>query len=119
MDGASQVLAQGLPPGVRKTYAALAERGDIALTTLWHRAYERSSIEEKAQSQQYLTPCEEKAVVEFLLQMQKLGQPVRIKYISLHVIPLALPYLIKPQLGYVLLHPCFYQLLYGKSVMLL
>jgi hypothetical protein len=38
---------------------------------------------------------------------------------SLHVIPLALPYLIKPQLGYVLLHPCFYQLLYGKSVMLL
>jgi hypothetical protein len=34
-----------------------------------------------AQSQQYLTPYEEDALVHFLLQMSDLGQPVRIKFI--------------------------------------
>jgi hypothetical protein len=41
----------------------------------------QQSIEEKAESQRYLTPSEEKAVVEFILQMAELGTPVRIKYI--------------------------------------
>ena len=81
MDRASQVLAEGLPPGMPKSYRALADHGNVPHTTLHHRACGRRSIEEKAQSQQYLTPFEEKAVVEFLLQMSNLGQPVRIKYI--------------------------------------
>jgi len=81
MDRASQVLAQDLPPGVRRTYAALAEHGDVALSTLHHRARGRRSNEQKAQGQQYLTPSEEKAVVKFLLHMSDLAQPVRIKYI--------------------------------------
>ncbi|KAL7780673.1 hypothetical protein CFE70_010716 [Pyrenophora teres f. teres 0-1] len=51
MDKARQVLAQGVPPG------------------------------DKAQSQQYLTPWEESALVKFILQMLDLGRPVRIKYI--------------------------------------
>jgi hypothetical protein len=38
-------------------------------------------IELKAQSQQYLTPDEEKAIVKFLLLMSSFGHPVRIKYI--------------------------------------
>ncbi|KAF2679035.1 hypothetical protein K458DRAFT_284234, partial [Lentithecium fluviatile CBS 122367] len=63
MDKASQVLAQGVPPGVRKSYRALADYGD------------------KAQSQQYLTPWEESALLKFLLQMSDLRQPVRIKFI--------------------------------------
>ncbi|KAF2186611.1 hypothetical protein K469DRAFT_572004 [Zopfia rhizophila CBS 207.26] len=63
MDKASRVLAQGVPPGVPKPYRALADHG------------------EKAQSQQYLTPWEEDAVVKFLLQMSDLGQPVRMKFI--------------------------------------
>ncbi|KAF2675936.1 hypothetical protein K458DRAFT_244928, partial [Lentithecium fluviatile CBS 122367] len=63
MDKASQVLAQGAPPGVRKSYRALADHGD------------------KAQSQQYLTPWEESGLLKFLLQMSDLGQPVRIKFI--------------------------------------
>src|SRR5215469_9836255 len=81
MDQASHVLTQGLPPGVRRTYAALAEHGQVALSTLHHRARGRRSREEKDQSQQYFTPSEEKAIVKFLLQMSDLGQPVRIKYI--------------------------------------
>ncbi|KAF2804448.1 uncharacterized protein BDZ99DRAFT_370393, partial [Mytilinidion resinicola] len=63
MDRASQVLAQARLD-VPMTYAALADRGG-----------------EKAQSQQYLTPDEEKAVIKFLLLMSNLGQLVRIKYI--------------------------------------
>jgi hypothetical protein len=80
MDRASQVLAQGLAFGVPRTYAALAEHGEVALFTLHHRARGRRSRKEKDQSQQYLTPSEEKAVVKFLLQMSDLRQPVRIKY---------------------------------------
>jgi hypothetical protein len=40
-------------------------------------------MEVKAQSQQYLSPWEEDALVNFLLQMSDLGQPVRIKFILL------------------------------------
>lgn len=38
-------------------------------------------MEEKAQSQQYLTPHKEDALVQFLLQMSDLRQPVQIKFI--------------------------------------
>jgi hypothetical protein len=81
MDKASQVLAQGVPPDVRTSYRALADHGNVPSSTLHHRARGRRSIEEKAQSQQYLTPWEETALVNFLLQMSDLGQPVRIKFI--------------------------------------
>lgn len=81
MDRARQVLALDLPPGMPNIYAARAEHGQIPLSTLHHRAKGRRSIEEKAQSQQYLTQCEEKALIKFLLQMENLRQPVRVKYI--------------------------------------
>jgi hypothetical protein len=38
-------------------------------------------MEEKAQSQQYLTLHEEDALVHFLLQLSDLGQLVRVKFI--------------------------------------
>jgi hypothetical protein len=81
MDRASEALAQGLRPDERNTYAALAEQGEVPLTTVWHRAHGRPSLEEKAQRQQYLTPSEEKALVNFLLRMSDLGCPVRIKFL--------------------------------------
>jgi hypothetical protein len=81
MDRASQVLAEGIPPGVRNTYRARSEYGKVARSTLNSRALGRRSKEEKDQSQQYLTPCEEKAIVSFLLQMAEFGQPVRIKHL--------------------------------------
>src|SRR2546421_3383443 len=81
MDRASQMLAQGLPPGVRRTYAALAERVDVPLSTLHHRDHGRRSKEEKAQSQQHLTPSEEKALEKFLKLISDLGNLVRIKFI--------------------------------------
>jgi hypothetical protein len=81
MDKAAQVLAQGLPPAVPTSYRALADHGEVPRSTLHARAQGRRSMKEKAQSQQYLSPWEEDALVKFLLQMSDLGQPVRIKFI--------------------------------------
>ncbi|USP75261.1 uncharacterized protein yc1106_02535 [Curvularia clavata] len=81
MDKARQVLAQGVPPGVRRSYHTLADHGGVAHSTLHHRAHSRPSMQDKAQSQQYLTPWEESALVKFILHMSDLGRPVRIKHI--------------------------------------
>lgn len=77
-DRASQVLAQGLPPGVPKSFRTLADHGDVPRTTLQHRARGRRSLEDKAQSQQYLYASEEKALVKFFIQQDTLGRSVRI-----------------------------------------
>lgn len=81
MDRASQALAEDLPDGIPDTLTARAAHSNVPRTTLNHRALGRRSIEDKARSQLYLTPCEENAVVDFILRMDNLGQPVRIKYI--------------------------------------
>lgn len=81
MDAPSQALTRDLLPHVPWTYAALAERGQVPLSTLHHRAAGRPSKEAKAQGQQYLTPEEEKGFVKFLLMMTNLGHPIRVKHI--------------------------------------
>ena len=81
MDRASQALAQGVPLGVPRSYRTLQDHGGVPRSTLHHRAQGRRSLEEKARSQQYLTPCEERAFVKFLLQRSDFGQPIQIKLI--------------------------------------
>jgi hypothetical protein len=49
MDRASQVLVQAVPPGVPRSYRALADHGNVPHSTLYHRARGRPSMEEKAQ----------------------------------------------------------------------
>jgi hypothetical protein len=66
MDRASQVLAQGVPPSVLRPYRALVDHGNVPHSTLHHRARGRHSMEEKAQSQQYLTPWEEDVLIKSL-----------------------------------------------------
>ena len=84
MDRASQVLAQGVPPSVPKSYRALADHhGNISYSTLYHRARGRPSREEKAQEQQYLRPYEEEVIVKYLLQISEFRYPIRIKFIPL------------------------------------
>ena len=84
MDRASQVLAQGVPPGVPTSYRALADHhGNVSHSTLHHRARGRPSREEKAQGQQYLKPYEEEVIVKYLLKMSNLGYPIRMKFIPL------------------------------------
>jgi hypothetical protein len=52
MDRASQVLAQGVPPGVPKSYRALADYyGNVSHSTLYYYACGQSLREEKAQGQ--------------------------------------------------------------------
>ena len=81
MDKASQVLAQDVPPGVPRSYRALADHGNVPHSRLHHRARGRPSMEEKAQGQQYLKPYEEEVIVKCLLQMSNLGYPIRMKFI--------------------------------------
>jgi hypothetical protein len=81
MDRASQVLGEGLPADEPRTYAALAGRGGVPRSTIWHRAHGRPSKEDKAQRQQYLTPVEEKALAKYLIRMSDIGYPVPIKYV--------------------------------------
>ena len=64
-----------------RTYTALSKSHKVPRTTLWSRAHGRPSIEEKAKGQQYLTPSEEKALVEYLLRMSNNGFPLPIKYL--------------------------------------
>jgi hypothetical protein len=80
MNKASQVLAQGPPIGVPRSYRAVADHSGVTRATLHHRACGRRSVEEKAGSPRYFTPFEEETMVEFVLQMAALGTPVRIKY---------------------------------------
>ncbi|KAH8761511.1 hypothetical protein F5883DRAFT_562006 [Diaporthe sp. PMI_573] len=51
MDKATDVLARGVPPGVIKSFRALADHGDVPLTILQHRERGRPSINEKTQRQ--------------------------------------------------------------------
>jgi hypothetical protein len=48
MDKASQVLAQGVPPGVPRSYRALADHGNVPHITLYYRDRGRRSMKEKA-----------------------------------------------------------------------
>jgi len=68
MDRASQVLAQGVPPGVPRSCRALADHGNVPHSTLHHRARGRPSMEEKSRGQQYLKPYEEEVVVKYFAQ---------------------------------------------------
>ena len=83
IDKASQVLVQGVSLGVLSLYRALADHSNVHRSILYYRAYGRRSIEEKAQSQQYLTLWGKDVVVKFMLQMSDLRQPIRINFILL------------------------------------
>jgi hypothetical protein len=81
-DRASRALVESSLPGEPRTYDAISKRSNVPLSTLGHRARGRPSREEKARGQQYLTPSEEEALENYLIQMADLGTPVRVKFIS-------------------------------------
>lgn len=82
MDRASRALAQIVPSDVRRNYYSIAKRSDVPRSTVWYRDHGRPSREAKAQGQQYLTPLEEKALIDYLLRMASLGSTVRIKFFT-------------------------------------
>jgi hypothetical protein len=80
-DRASKALAEVFLPEEPRTYNTISKRSKVPPSTLHHRAHGRCSKEQKAQSQQYLTPSEEKALEKFLKLISDLGNPVRIKFV--------------------------------------
>jgi hypothetical protein len=65
----------------RPTYAALSDSSQIPVSTLWDRAHGRRPRKEKAAKQQYLTPQEEKALVNYALRMSRNGYPIPVKFL--------------------------------------
>jgi hypothetical protein len=55
------------------TYAALSEHTRIPPATLWHRKHGRASRRDAAAQRQYLTPSEEKGLVDYILATKKRG----------------------------------------------
>jgi hypothetical protein len=72
-DPATAVLTNLCDPTDRITYSALSELASVPVSTLRNRAHERQSKREKAVKQQYLTPQEEKALVNHTLRMSRNG----------------------------------------------
>ena len=65
------------------TYATLSRLNGVPESTLWHRDHGRLSIQQKGAKQQYLTPQEEKALVNYVLRMSKNGYPLPIKFVRI------------------------------------
>ena len=82
MDKANQILAREIPPGLPQSYRALADHGGVPRSTLHARAHDRHSMQKKAERQQYLTPSEEKTLVDYFLHMTNMSYPVRMKHVQ-------------------------------------
>lgn len=80
MDAATTAL-QSCNDAEKINITALARDHGIPMTTLWHRRRGRATRRERAGKQPYLTPSEEKALSNFLLQRSNHGSPMRIKYL--------------------------------------
>jgi hypothetical protein len=61
-DRVSKALTKASLPGEPQTYDARSKRSGVPLSTLYHRAHGRCLKEQKAESQQYLTALEGKAL---------------------------------------------------------
>lgn len=96
MDKASRALAERQLAEAPEPYRAFADRVGVPRSTLYHRSRGRPSREAKASKQQYLTPAEEKAVVEFVLRQSALGRPVQIKHVP-HLAHIAAQHRSEPQ----------------------
>ena len=55
--------------------AALSKLSNISAATLWRQTQGKPSRKDKAASQQYLTPQEEKALLHYVLRASKNGRP--------------------------------------------
>jgi hypothetical protein len=79
-DPATTVLAENRYLAQPKSYAALSKSSGIPASTLRDRDRGRISKRERAANQQYLSPQEERSLVEHSLRMSKNGYPLPIKY---------------------------------------
>ena len=78
-DPAASVLALAKDSGLTKSYSALSKSTGVPSSTLRDRDRGRISKKERAAEQQYLTPQEEKSLVDHALRLSKNGYPLPIK----------------------------------------
>ena len=64
----------------QNTYAVLAGMTGAGASTIWYRKRGRPSLRQKAITQQYLTPLEERALVNYLLRSDKNVYPLPVKF---------------------------------------
>ena len=75
-DCASKTLAEAFLLGEPQTYDVRSKRSRVSLSTLYHCEHGRCLKEQKAESQQYLTASEEKALETFLKLISDFRNPV-------------------------------------------
>ncbi|KAJ5882704.1 uncharacterized protein N7473_011138 [Penicillium subrubescens] len=80
-DPAATVLALNEQSGQPKNYSALSKSSGIPISTLRDRDNGRISRKERAVDQQYLTPQEEKSLLEYVLRLSKNGYPLPVKFL--------------------------------------
>jgi hypothetical protein len=76
----SYTLSQNVSIDAPTTWTTVSEDESGPYYIRYYRRRGRPSMREKAQGQQYLTPPEEKALVDFILQMGAVGPPISVKY---------------------------------------
>jgi len=64
-----------------ESYQAISNLCGVPATTLRHRKNGRMSIQQRATTQQYLNPQEEKALVTYVLRMSQNGYPLPVKFL--------------------------------------
>jgi DDE superfamily endonuclease/Tc5 transposase DNA-binding domain len=61
------------------TYAALSRLSNVPIATVWRHTHGKPSLQDKAAKQQYLTPQEEKALLDYVLRMSERGYPLPVR----------------------------------------
>ncbi len=64
----------------RKRKASVAQ-SPASKSTLWSHVRDWPPQRDKAAKQQYLTPCEETALLEYVLRMSERGYPLPVKFL--------------------------------------
>ncbi|OKO98095.1 hypothetical protein PENSUB_9531 [Penicillium subrubescens] len=80
-DPATTVLVLNEQSEQPKNYSALSKSSGIPSSTLRDRDHGRISKKERAVEQQYLTPQEEKSLLEYVLRLSKNGYPLPVKFL--------------------------------------
>jgi hypothetical protein len=79
MEPAEAVLARTRSSPNPKTYSERSKLTEVPISTLWHHEHGRLSRKDAAAKRQYLTPSEEKTLVDYILESD---DPVLVKSVG-------------------------------------
>jgi hypothetical protein len=76
------VLARTRSPPNPKTYAERSKLTEVPISTLWHHEHGRLSQKDTAAKRQYLTPSEEKTLIDCILGAAESDHPILVKSVE-------------------------------------